>query len=126
MKPDCEITTDGTLIHAADRCIYSCEFTAEAANGVVRELLKSASGAEITVANGKTVYWNSKPIAESEKLHKAVYFEYDRPLECGANKIVAELPDERIARINSAVSCNATAARTGTDFCRRVQERQRL
>ncbi|MCR4795606.1 MAG: Cof-type HAD-IIB family hydrolase [Ruminococcus sp.] len=98
LKPDCEITTDGTLIHAADRCIYSCELTADVTNGIVEELLRIVPTAEITVANGKTVYWNSRHIAESEKLHKAVYFEYDRPLRCSGNKIVAELPDESIAR----------------------------
>lgn len=98
LKPDCEITTDGTLIHSGERCIYSCELTADVTNGIVEELLRIVPTAEITVANGKMVYWNSKPIAESEKLHKAVYFEYDRPLQSGGNKIVAELPDESIAR----------------------------
>ena len=27
LKPDYEITTDGTLIHSEDSCLYSCEFT---------------------------------------------------------------------------------------------------
>ncbi|WP_019678959.1 HAD family hydrolase [Ruminococcus flavefaciens] len=98
LKPDYEITTDGTLIHSGDECIYSCEFTADETNAIAAALLKAAPASEITVANGKTVYWNSKHIAESEKLHKAVYFEYDRPLQCGGNKIVAELPSEAIAR----------------------------
>lgn len=98
LKPDYEITTDGTLIHSGERCIYSCELTADVTNGIVEELLRIVPTAEITVANGKTVYWNSKHIAESKKLHKAVYFEYDRPLRCSGNKIVAELPDESIAR----------------------------
>ena len=98
MKPDYEITTDGTLIHSGDKCIYSCELTADVTNGIVSELLKAVPNSEITVANGKTVSWNSRHIAESEKLQKAVYFEYDRPLQCGGKKIVAELPDESIAR----------------------------
>ena len=98
LTPDYEITTDGTLIHSGDECIYSCCFTAEETNGIVKALLEAAPDTEITVAQGKTVYWNSRHIAESEKLHKAVYFEYDRPLQSGGNKIVAELPDERIAR----------------------------
>lgn len=98
LAPDYEITTDGTLIHSAEECIYSCEMSEAAANGIVAELLKAVPAAEITVAKGKTVYWNSRHIAESEKLHKAVYFGYDRPLGCGANKIVAELPHEDIAR----------------------------
>ena len=97
LKPDYEITTDGTLIHSNGKCIYSCEFTTEDTNNIVQALLKKKPDAEITVANGKTVYWNSKHIAESERLHKATYCEYDKPLECRANKIVAELQDESIA-----------------------------
>ena len=50
------------------------------------------------MAQGKTVYWNSRHIAESEKLHKAVYCEYDKPLKEGGNKIVAELASEDMAR----------------------------
>ena len=106
LKPDYEITTDGTLIHSGDKCIYSSEFTAEDTNKIVQALLKRKPDAEITVADGKTVYWNSKHIAESEKLHKAVYTEYDKPLDCRANKIVAELPDESIARqIADEIGC---------------------
>ena len=97
LKPDYEITTDGTLIHSNGKCIYSCEFTVEDTNNIVQALLEKKPDAEITVANGKTVYWNSKHIAESERLHKATYCEYDKPLECRANKIVAELQDEAIA-----------------------------
>lgn len=91
LKPDYEITTDGTLIHSKGKCIYSCEFTTEETNNIVQALLAKTPDAEITVANGKTVYWNSKHIAKSEKLYKATYYEYDKPLECRANKIVAEL-----------------------------------
>ena len=98
LKPDYEITTDGTLIHSNGECIYSFEFTAGETNLIVQELLKAVPDAEITVAEGKTVYWNSKHIAESEKLYKAVYCEYDKPLECRANKIVAALEDETLAR----------------------------
>ena len=106
LKPDYEITTDGTLIHSGDTCIYSSDFTAEDTNKIVQALLKRKPDAEITVADGKTVYWNSKHIAESEKLHKAVYTEYDKPLDCRANKIVAELPDESIARqIADEIGC---------------------
>lgn len=98
LKPDYEITTDGTLIHANGKCIYSCEFTTEETNNIVQALLAKKPDAEITVANGKTVYWNSRHIAESERLHKATYCEYDKPLECKANKIVAELQDDTIAK----------------------------
>ena len=43
------------------------------------------------------MFWNSKHIAESEKLHKAVYCDYRKPLSCQANKIVAQLPDDETA-----------------------------
>lgn len=98
LKPDYEITTDGTLIHSNDECLYSCEFSIEDTNFIVRSLLKEVPGSEITVAQRKTVYWNSLHIAESEKLHKAVFNDYSSDLNVNANKIVAELPDETIAR----------------------------
>ena len=97
LRPDYEITTDGTLIHADGDCIYSCEFTKEETNLIVTRLLEEKPGAEITVANGKTVYWNSLHIAESERLHKAVYNDYSTIPDVRANKIVAELPDDSIA-----------------------------
>lgn len=97
LKPDYEITTDGTLIHAAGRCIYSCEFSEDETNRIVRSILDLTPRAEITVAAGKTVYWNSRRISESEKLRKAVYNDYCAELKVNANKIVAELPDEAIA-----------------------------
>ena len=99
LRPDYEITTDGTLIHSNDGCLYSCEFSVEDTNLIVRSLLDAAPETEITVAHGKTVYWNSLHIAESEKLHKAVYNDYSSVLDVRANKIVAELPDESIARL---------------------------
>ena len=97
LRPDYEITTDGTLIHAGGDCIYSCEFSKEETNLIVRRLLEEKPGAEITVAHGKTVYWNSLHIAESERLHKAVYNDYTSDPDVRANKIVAELPDDSIA-----------------------------
>lgn len=97
LKPDFEITTDGTLIHSNDECLYSCEFSEEDTNLIVRSLLDDVPDSEITVANGKTVYWNSLHIAESERLHKAVYNDYSSKLNVRANKIVAELPDETVA-----------------------------
>ena len=105
LKPDYEITTDGTLIHSNGNCIYSCEFSEDETNKIVQALIREKPDAEITVAVGKTVYWNSKHISESEKLHKAVYCEYDKPLKCRANKIVAELPDEEIARKIADEAC---------------------
>lgn len=98
LKPDYEITTDGTLIHSDDTCLYSCCMTSEKTELIVRTILEEVPGAEVTVAVGKTVYWNSLHISESEKLHKATYCDYSSPLNVAANKIVAELPDEAIAR----------------------------
>lgn len=106
LRPDYEITTDGTLIHSKEGCIYSSEFSVEDTNRIIAELLGALPTAEITMASGKDVYWNSKHIDKSEKLHKAIYCEYDRPLNIRGNKIVAELPDEKIARsIAEKVGC---------------------
>ncbi len=98
LKPDYEITTDGTLIHSHGQCIYSCGFSVAKANRIIRSIAETIQGTEITVAHGKTVYWNSRHISESEKLHKAVYCDDMASLKVEANKIVAELPDESIAQ----------------------------
>ena len=98
LKPDYEITTDGTLIHSHDQCLYSSEFSVSDTNRIIHSIAQAVPGAEITVAHGKTIYWNSRYISESEKLHKAVYCDYESPLEVRSNRIVAELPEESIAR----------------------------
>ena len=98
LNPDYEITTDGTLIHSAGECIYSCAFSVLDTNTIIQRIAEAVPGAEITAACGKTVFWNSMHIAESEKLRKAVYNDYSSPLDVQANKIVAELPDESVAR----------------------------
>ena len=106
LKPDYEITTDGTLLHAQDKCVYSCAFSVEATNAIIREILGEKPDAEITVADEKTVYWNSAHITESEKLHKAVFCDYTSDLNVQANKIVAELPNETLARkISEKLRC---------------------
>ena len=97
LQPDYEITTDGTLVHAEGECIYSCAFTAEETNRIIEKINRRSPGAEITAAVGKTVYWNSRHIAASERLHQAVFWDYASPLACGANKIAASLPDESVA-----------------------------
>lgn len=97
LKPDYEITTDGTLIHRFGEEIYSSSMDAATANNIVQDLLQYNPQTEITVAAGRQVLWNSLHIAESEKLHKAVYYDYSKPLACQVNKIVAELPDGGIA-----------------------------
>ncbi len=113
LKPDYEITTDGTLIHTRERCIYSRAFSVSDTNRIIRSILRAVPGAEITVAEGKTVYWNSGHIGESEKLHKAVYCDYASPLEVRANKIVAWLPGERMARrIADQIGCRLQCYRS--------------
>ena len=97
LNPDYEITTDGTLIHSHGQCIYSCALSVSDTNAIISSIAEAVPGAEITTACGKTVYWNSHHISESEKLHKAVYCDYSSPLDVQANKIVAELPDESVA-----------------------------
>ena len=98
LRPDYEITTDGTLIHSGGECVYSAALTAEETDGIIGSILVSVPGAEITAAVGKTVYWNSDHISESPKLYKSIYNDYSAPLGAGANKIVAELPGEAVAR----------------------------
>ena len=110
LNPDFEITTDGTLVHSHGQCIYSCAFSVSETNAIISGIAEAVPGAEITAACGKTVYWNSYHISESEKLHKAVYCDYSSPLDVQANKIVAELPDESVAReiaarTNSKLQC---------------------
>lgn len=97
LKPDYEITTDGTLIHSNGTYVYSCSFNQIKTNDIVKEILKQVPQSEITVASGKTVLWNSKHISESKRLFKAEYCEYDNPIEFEANKIAAELPNEETA-----------------------------
>ncbi len=112
LKPMYQITTDGTLVHSEDECIYSCEFSVEETNLIINVIKEFVPYAEITVASGKTVYWNSKNISASEKLHKAIYCEYDTILNCKANKIVAELPQEELAiQIAKRANCKLQSYR---------------
>lgn len=97
IQPDYEITTDGTLIHQHGKPIYSCSLSMENTNQIIHDLLEQNPKTEITVAVGRQVFWNSHHISESEKLHKAVYNDYQTPLSCQANKIVAEIPYYDIA-----------------------------
>ena len=112
LRPDYEITTDGTLVHARGECIYSCAFPAGTADALLRALLARHPGALITAASGKTVYWNSPHIALSERLHKAVFCDYSAPLGCPVHKIAAELPSEAVAReIAARFPCRLVAYR---------------
>lgn len=97
IQPDYEITTDGTLIHRHGERVYSCSLDEGITNRIIQDLLEINPETEITVASGRKVFWNSLYISESEKLHKAVYHDYQKPLSCRANKIVAELSDSETA-----------------------------
>lgn len=97
IQPDYEITTDGTLIHRHGKQIYSCNLEIDDTNQIIQDILARDDKTEITVAAGRQVLWNSKHISESEKLHKAVYCDYQKALSCKANKIVVDLPDYETA-----------------------------
>ena len=97
IQPDYEITTDGTLIHRHGQKIYACNLEIEYTNQIIHDILLRDDRTEITLATGRQVFWNSKHISESEKLHKAVYCDYQKPLSCQANKIVAKLPNYETA-----------------------------
>ncbi len=97
IQPDYEITTDGTLIHQRGKQVYSCSMDTTDANQIIQDLIEQNSNTEITVAAGRQVFWNSHHISESEKLHKAVFNDYRKPLCCQTNKIVAELSNSDIA-----------------------------
>ncbi|MDO4318827.1 MAG: Cof-type HAD-IIB family hydrolase [Lachnospiraceae bacterium] len=97
IQPDYEITTDGTLIHQRGKQIYSCGMDEKDANQIIQSIMKQNPKTEITVAAGRQVFWNSHHISESEKLHKAVFHDYRKPLCCQVNKIAAELPDNETA-----------------------------
>ena len=36
LKPDYEITTDGTLLHSNGACVYSCSFSLEKTNEIIK------------------------------------------------------------------------------------------
>ncbi len=99
IQPDYEITTDGTLIHRHGQEIYSCALGIEQTEQIIHDIFALDHNSEITAASGRTVFWNSRHISESEKLHKAVYCDYSTPLNCRANKIVAMLPDDESAAL---------------------------
>ena len=40
LNPDYEITTDGTLIHSAEHCIYSCVFSLSDTNMIIQSILQ--------------------------------------------------------------------------------------
>lgn len=97
IRPDYEITTDGTLICRRGALIYSCSMNGSFANQIIQDLKNYDPKIEITVAAGRQVLWNSHHIAQSEKLYKAVYTDYSKPFYYQVNKIAAELSDPTVA-----------------------------
>ncbi|HBB29208.1 MAG TPA: Cof-type HAD-IIB family hydrolase [Clostridiales bacterium] len=95
--PDYAITADGTMIHNAEKIIYSCQFDLRTTNRLIHMIHEVNATAEIMTAIDKKVYWNNLHISESDKLYKAEYYDYKSPLLEAANKIVARLPDKNVA-----------------------------
>lgn len=105
IKPDYEITTDGTMIHHVGARVYDYSFDVQTSNKLIYLIQEVNSDSEIITAIGKKVLWNSLHISESEKLHKAIFYDYKEPISEIANKIVSELPNKDIAT-NIAQKCN--------------------
>lgn len=130
IRPDYEITTDGTMIHRSEsldtahtragchnvrisegdcpkpglnqqteeNLVYRCGMDLQTTNRLIKLIQAADTQAEITTAVGKRVYWNNLHIAESEKLYKAIYCDYQKPLTEAACKIAACLPDKKTAQ----------------------------
>ena len=112
LEPDYEITADGTQIYAGQECIFRSELSEQDTSFIIRSILAAAPDTEITMAAGETVYWNSRHIAASEKLHKAVYCDFTPPPATRVSKIAARLPDADAARrIANAAGCRLQAYR---------------
>jgi len=97
LKPDFEITTDGTMIHCNGELIYGCGFDLVTTNYIISEIMNISTKKEITVATEMGVLWNSHHITDSPILYKAIYNDYSKPLDNCAYKIVAELPNKETA-----------------------------
>jgi len=97
LKPNFEITTDGTMIHCNGELIYGCGFDLVTTNLIINEIMSIGTEQELTVATKLGVLWNSHHITESPILFKAIYNDYSKPLDNSAYKIVAELPNKETA-----------------------------
>lgn len=97
LKPDFEITTDGTMIHYNGKLIYGCGFNLVTTNHIISEIRSISTTQELTIATDIGVLWNSHHITESPILYKAIYNDYSKPLDNCAYKIVAELPNKETA-----------------------------
>jgi len=97
LKPDFEITSEGTMLYHKGKLIYGCGFNLETTNNIISEIISISTTQELTVATDKGVLWNSHHISDSPILYKAIYNDYSKPLENCAYKIVTELPSKEIA-----------------------------
>lgn len=97
LNPDFEITADGTMIHSNSKLIYGCGFDLKTTNHIISEIMNISKMSEMTVATDIGILWNSNLITSSPILNNAIYYDYSKPLENCAYKIVTELPDKDIA-----------------------------
>ena len=112
LKPDYEITTDGTMTYREKEFLFGHGFDLPTTNGIINRIVNLSSSFELTVATDKGVYWNSDNISESPVLYKAIYNNYSSPLPECAYKIVAELPGKEIAeQIAEDYDCNMISYR---------------
>jgi hypothetical protein len=84
IKPDFEITTDGTMIYYKGKLIYGFGFNLETTNHMINEIRNIDKTQELTVATDEGIFWNNHHISESPVLYKAIYNDYSKPL----NKVV--------------------------------------
>lgn len=112
LKPDYEITTDGTMTYKKGDFIFGTGFDIDTTNSIINEVLSIDTNLELTVATDKCVYWNNKNISESTVLYKAIYNDYSSHINDCAYKIVAELPDKSVAdKIGEKYACKVISYR---------------
>lgn len=104
LRSDKTISEQSLNKQPEENLVYRCGMDLQTTNQLIRLIQAANAQAEITVAVGKKVYWNSLHIAESEKLYKAIYCDYQKPLTEAACKIAASLPDRKTAQ-NIADTC---------------------
>lgn len=112
LKPDYEITTDGTMTYKKGVFMFGTGFDIDTSNSIINEVLSIGTNLELTVATDRCVYWNSKNISESPVLHKAIYNNYSSPITECAYKIFAELPEKLVAdKIGDKYACKVISYR---------------
>ena len=77
--------------------IFGQGFDIAATNSIIQDLLRFTANPEISVATAANVFLNRNNLPESHILHKAKYNDFSAPLTESAYKIVAELPEARMA-----------------------------